>query len=532
MKWGSVVMSFAFAACAAFSTLAVQGAETDSPTDSLIEAAMANGYWSAGADSSAQAWVQGPRFRLRTIAVCDEGGRPLEGWGGSEWTGEPATRRNLETVQASVLGDFRKKGFPFVTLITLPEADTSGLPFVDLVVKVRRGAGFKLGQPLVQQTRTQPAVLRRLALWVRGESYDPDRIEKGLRRLRRLGYFESTEWSDLYQDSARNVLYPLLRLPDLHASSMGGLLGYDSKAAEGDRLTGFLDVLLQNMRGTARDFAFSFESRPGQMREASIAYTEPWIASLPIGARWEASIRQQDTLFEEWNQDLVVFRDLDFSSRVEARFGAQANRHTLEDGNTSLSRAYRSGVRVTYDTRDRAPFTRLGTQAEASLSGMRRSFDATGSSGSGNGGDSAYFLVQGKATLARWEPLTERLGLWLALRGASNFPLNRLNRGELWEVGGARSLRGYRERAFQTNAYLLGDAELQLAMGRRGRLIGFASPGLVNRPVGKADPQKVLGYGAGMELAQADWSVTLTYALNPDRSPGNGFLHVALENRF
>jgi hypothetical protein len=49
---------------------------------------------------------------------------------------------------------------------------------------------------------------------------------------------------------------------------------------------------------------------------------------------------------------------------------------------------------------------------------------------------------------------------------------------------------------------------------------------------GRYKGRGVLGYGFGIELQQGDWTLSLAYALNPDRSPGNGLLHVAVENRF
>ena len=69
-------------------------------------------------------------------------------------------------------------------------------------------------------------------------------------------------------------------------------------------------------------------------------------------------------------------------------------------------------------------------------------------------------------------------------------------------------------------------------MGRRGRLFAFAAPGLINRLVGEYYWRHALGYGAGVELSKGEWSIAISYALNPDRGPGNGLLHVGVDNRF
>ncbi len=494
------------------------------PVDSLVARAMAAGYWAARADTAtAEGWTRGPLYRLREVAARDERGLPVDGFSGEEWRGEAATRANVEAARAALRRRLSADGFAFAETEVRLLPDAGGAPFADIAMTARRGSAFKLGAPIVRETRTRPAVARRLALWEEGENFDPGRIEQGVRRLGRTGYFEAAEWAGLYRDSVRNALYPALRLPDAKVNTVGGLLGFDSEAEGGGRLTGFVDVRLFNLRGTARDLEFSFDDRDGNEREARAAYTEPWLFGLPWGARWEGSFLQQDTSFQEWDQALFVFRDLGFTGKVEAEFGIQSNR-AHASGETVATRAVRSGVRLSRDDRDRAPFTRSGSRASAGVTVVRREFEG--------GIDSSYYLAQAFASWEGWKPLPGRFGLRTSLRGGSNYPLDRLNRGELYEVGGARSLRGYREREFQTNAWLLGDLEPQFTVGRRGRLFGFVSPGFVNRPTGGYDPQAVLGYGAGMELARGDWSVSVTYALNPDRSPGDGLLHAAVENRF
>ncbi len=491
---------------------------------------MEEGYWGARVDVEApEGWERGPVFRLRGISLQDGRGE-VEAFAPRRFIGAEASRANLEALQERARRHYLDTGFPFAELLAEATPDASGLPFVDVTFRARRGGAYKLALPRVSETRTRPETVLRLALWEEGEDFDQSRIERGLQRLRRSGYFDSAEWTGMFRDPARNVLYPQLRLPDARVNTVGGLLGYDTEAADGaSSLTGFLDVRLVNILGTARDLSFTFDNRTGYEREVQAAYVEPWILGLPVGARAEFGFLQQDTLFWEWNQDLVFFRDLNFNSRVEASFGAQGNNDALAGLGT---RAWRSGVRLLFDGRDRAPFTRAGYRADAGLTGLRRELEDTGEAGAAGAGDSTYYLVQAVVAGEVWRPLGARAGMRLGLRAATNWPLDRLNRGEIHYVGGTRSLRGYREREFQTNAYALGDAELYLWAGRRGRLFAFASPGLVNQLTGAYDPRGVLGYGSGIELSQGDWSMLLSYALNPDRTFGDGLLHIAVENRF
>jgi outer membrane protein assembly factor BamA len=388
---------------------------------------------------------------------------------------------------------------------------------VDVTLRVHRGDTYLLGGLRLLETRTRPDAVRRLALWRIGEPFSQERLKLGVKRLSRTGYYESAELAGLFRDSTRNLIYPALRLPDLQGNRVSGLLGYDSRSG-GGKLTGYVDLHLINLFGTARDLDFTFDSRTGDEREARLAYVEPWILKLPVGLRVELDFLQQDTLFWEWNRNLVFFQDLGFNSRMEVRLGDQQNSDAVAGLQTH---AIRSGLRLLFDGRDRVPLPASGYRAEMGATGLRREL-----------GDSLYYLIQLTGVAESWIPLTSRLGLKLGLHAATNLPLSHVNRGELYYVGGANSLRGYREREFPTNAYAFGQAELQTWLGRRGRLFAFADPGLVNRLVAKYSWREVLGYGAGIELSKGDWSLSLSYALSPERAVGDGLLHVGVDNRF
>jgi len=359
-------------------------------------------------------------------------------------------------------------------------------------------------------------VVRRLALWKIGDAYDEEQLELGLSRLSRTGYFQSVEMAGLFRDSTRNLMYPALRLPDLQDNRLSGLLGYDSKAEDGGQLTGYADLHLINLFGTARDLDFTFNSQPGGERDARLAYVEPWILGSPLGLQLEVDFLQQDSTYWEWNRNLTLYQDLNFNSRLEIQFGDQQNSNLGVQ-----SYAVRSGLSLIFDERDHVPLTNSGYHVQLGVTGLRRETS-----------DSLYYLVQGTEDGESWIPMTSHLGMRLALHSATNFPLNRLNLGDLYYVGGANSLRGYQEREFPTNAYAYAQIELQAWLDRRGRLFLFTDPGVINHLVGYYSFQRVLGYGIGFELSKGDWGLTLSYAMSLERGPSDGLLEVGVDNKF
>jgi len=365
-------------------------------------------------------------------------------------------------------------------------------------------------------THTQPDVAQRLALWKIGEPYNEDRLALGMNRLRRTGYYQSVEMAGLFRDSTLNLIYPALRLPDLQDNELSGLLGYDSKAQSSGQLTGYVDLHLINLFGTARDLDFTYNSQPGSTREAHLAYFEPWILGTSLGLKLQVDFLQQDSTYWEWNRNLILVQELSFTSRMEIQVGDQQN------SNVGVQTyALRSGLSLIFDGRDRVPLTASGYLIQIGATGVRRET-----------GDSLYYLAQGVEDAQTWIPLSPRFGVKLALHSATNFPLNRLNLGDLYYVGGANSLRGYEEREFPTNAYAYGQFELQSWLGRKGRLFVFADPGVINHLVGEYNFRRVLGYGVGIELSKGDWGLSLSYALSLERGPSDGLLHVGVDNKF
>src|SRR4029078_1598120 len=105
-----------------------------------------------------------------------------------------------------------------------------------------------------------------------------------------------------------NLIYPGLALTDLKGNRLSGILGYDSEKKGGDGLNGYLDIHLINLRGTARDLAFAFDSRTsaaadagGQgaagRKDAKLGYVEPWLLSTRVGARLDLSAAIEDSVY-------------------------------------------------------------------------------------------------------------------------------------------------------------------------------------------------------------------------------------------
>jgi outer membrane protein assembly factor BamA len=482
---------------------------------------IAGGHLRAAVDE-AGVLVPGPGFTLGEITAVSAPGFTNAQLGISAFSGEAATAANFKAMGDRVRSFLLDHGHPFAT-VSIEFTARPDRPVADVRIAIEAGDGFKFGGFRHSGSRTAPDVLDRLSLLDFGEPFSEARLRLSMEKLSRTGYYEAVVPGALFRDSTRNLIYPSLALTDLKGNRLSGILGYDSEKKGGDGVNGYLDIHLINLRGTARDLDFTFDSKQiGEgisSREARFAYTEPWILSTDVGARVDFHVSLEDSVYDERGGELTLFQDLDFHSRYLVAFARQFN-HDFASG--ARSTADIAGLGFQYDARDRVPATLEGARFSVRVNGVHRDL-----------GDSAYYLVQSLNEAALWY----NLGRWVGhalIAGSGNWPLEgRANRGELFPLGGANTVRGFREREFLTNLFVYGNFELQFLLAPRSRAAVFVVPAFINR-LGGDDIhwRRVVGYGLGLESGAKDWTFGISYALNPDRALGDGFIHLSVTNNF
>lgn len=494
------------------------GADASAP-DSKLVAAQGNGHMLARPDDSG-GFIPGPLFTLGNLTVTGSPAITIEALGLSAYPGRPATSAQLASLASAVRDWLLDHGHPFADA-SLELKVREEAAQVDVNILLRPGPGYKQGGLRHAGSRTRRDILQRLSLLRYGEDWSETRLRLAVERLARTGYFETLVPGPTYRDADRNLLYPTLALTDLKGNRLGGILGYDSERDDGG-LNGYLDIHLINMRGTARDLDFAFEAKSvGEGRdekEARFAYTEPWILGSSLGGRVDFDILLEDSVYQERNAELTVFQDMGFRSRYSIHFARQDNRDFVADLRTE---AVSTGLGLRFDARDRVPATLKGLRLDAKVTGLRRDL-----------GDSSYFLARGEATAGFWA----NRGRWVAhalVSTGGNWPLRESpDRGELFEIGGANTMRGYREKEFQTDLFGYANLELQFLLAPWSRASIFVVPGLANRPEGDIHWRRAMGYGLGLEAGGRDWTFGASYALNPSRALGDGFVHLRVVNNF
>ena len=107
----------------------------------------------------------------------------------------------------------------------------------------------------------------------------------------------------------------------------------------------------------------------------------------------------------------------------------------------------------------------------------------------------------------------------------------------MFRMGGARSLRGYRENQFLGSVVMWANNEYRLGLARRTFLFAFFDAGYYSRPSDEAagiagNAEFLYGYGVGVRLTTGIGMLGLSLGLGKGDTFATAKVHVGLINEF
>ncbi len=523
-----------------FSAYSGQSAYFPSPGDKLeVRELMEEGYLQARVTE--KGILKGSLFLINNISVSGAPGDFLPYLNILDYKGKAATKGVISAIKQDVDDFLLNTGYVFASvqmgLNVLPVSGNSMqgifMDSVDVLLNIKPGAGYKVGQIQPGGTRTLPRVLQRLSMINIGDVYNERKLASARQKLFHTGYYEQVLEGTLKRDSVLNILYPEFIAEDVKGSILSAAMGYNSENIDAsDRWIGFIEIQFTNLLGTARDLELRLSSRES-VKEMRFFYKEPWVLNLPMGVNGDFSLWLEDSVYHELEWGLSIFQDIDFNSKYIISYHNQANSvfYFSEMGElmSTGSKSNRVGLRLIVNLTGNNQYTPTGAVYETGVYGVRRTSQ-----------DTTIYLIKTEGQIKADLPVTNRLSVHIGLFASTNLPLSdSADIGDLYRLGGAATLRGYRERELLTNIYIYGNLEWRYFFARNNNLFMFCDPALVNR-FGQIEREstgliywtRALGYGLGTNLGRRNWYLTLVYALSLSRGISEGLVHVKIENRF
>jgi len=454
-------------------------------------------------------------------------------------TGDPFRRSAVEVGLESVLKLYEAKGYPFASceLFRLEEREREDGNLVDITIRVEEGHLMTIDEVLVEgNTSTKGEVVVREARLSPGEVFDLEKAQKFRSRLQRLGIFAEVSDPQLFLRSEKGGL--LVRVREGNTNTFDGVLGYipGSVSGEDGYLTGLVSVSMRNLFGTGRKMSFRWQREDRFSQEIGFRYLEPWIFGLPANLGGGFFQRQQDTSYVRRAIDLKG----DFLFSEEISFGLLFSSASVIPSSDSLrQRVFRSsaitfGGEVDFDTRNEPVAPTEGLHARADYQYGRKKVTVPSQFSS---------LVKERSDLQRITiDLEYYIGLFTRQVIALSWHGREIQGGfveesEMFRVGGASTLRGYRENQFLGSQVFWSNLEYRLLIAPRSFVYAFFDAGYYRRPGdeirGVAKTENVpYGYGIGIQLETGLGIAGISFALGKGDSFSNGKIHFRLINDF
>lgn len=439
--------------------------------------------------------------------------------------GSPFDRKLLEADAARILRAYSERGHPLARVYPSRFRAQDGR--LSFVVRLGEGPAASLESVRVFGNRvTDERVVARIAGVHPGDPWDVRKIERMAARLRREGLFTSVSEPRIVRGSRDNLLGVEIEVEEGPSSSIFGVLGYNpGRNGKGD-LVGLVQLDLRNLLGTARRAALHFEKQPGDVRDLSFRYREPWVLGSPISVEVGAAQALRDTLYSRTDLDVAIL--VPTGDRSTFRMAAERRSSSFDDaaGANVSETATGGSVGWSIDIRDRRVNPTRGwlgdliVGARETESGILRTRVETGG--------------QILAPWGRTWVVSEEAGFRGAWSSEADLPLH-----EQYYLGGTRTLRGYREEQFHGERVWWTRSELRYRLTSRSRAYLFGDVGgfrFEERPEGA--PAQIVrdvlaggGVGASVESGGSG-VVRFELALGRGDDFSDAKVHVGLEQEF
>ncbi|NOY78918.1 MAG: BamA/TamA family outer membrane protein [Calditrichaeota bacterium] len=530
---------------AAFSTDSLSHSELESYGKRILELYQKKGYFFARIDSIL---YRGKEKHKRITLFISEGSRVRVG--GIRISGNHviSTRRILNEMDTRPGQVFRPeqlrndldhlvtryadRGYPLcrVRLEKLELLPNQKKVWISLVV--REGPPGKIAEIRISGNKItrKKTLLRELRIWP-GKAFRKSDLDKMSRRLRKFPYLRLADSVRISWDSTGNGR---LQIPirEGNMAQFDGTMGYNPPTLQKKAyFTGLIDVNLQNLFGTGREFSAFWQKKNSRSQEMKLFYKEPWVLNRPVSVTLRFQQRLQDTTFIrrvwEIGSEWMWLESL----QLHVRMGRES---VLPDSIGEVlfriprSQAWRFSGGLSFDTRDDWLNPRHGLFYATSVDFLRRKTFGEGAA-----------AQDIRRTTLDFEGYWNWFGrqVWaLGLHGREvRFPGNFVPVEEQFYLGGSRTLRGYREDQFRGSRIAWSNLEYRYVMGRRSRLFLFLDTGWIsakNQTTRQWQNVWKLGYGLGIRTQTAVGIVGIDYGLGEGDAISQGKIHVRIMNQF
>ena len=469
--------------------------------------------------------IPGIRYRIGSISVIGDSQADTDELL-AEYSGKPASGAVIERFTRELLRFYTESGNPFAQ-VSIEETTLDSIGTVYFVARIASGPRTLFDSCKVEGTDARTAdYLSRVSAVSPGEPFSDATLDE-TRRILKVHRFIRVHDSvhlDFRDDYTRCV--PIFRVDRLPTNSLDGSLGYQPSVGNRSAyVKGYALLQFENLFGRGRRFSIRYNKKDPLSHEVAFGYYQPYLFYRPVSVEFAIEQSKYDSLFQQ----------LSIESRFFYREGARVSLRM--SGGWSSYTPLGSEFRGVFHSR--RYWWGIGTDLTIAGSIVRQTVEL----------DIAYGIKQ-QYRFAGVEPPDTRISdtrltggyhmlvsfgklLHISAKASAAGIVTEermIPQSDLYRLGGAERLRGYREDQFFCDRYALAILQPELHMSDEASFHLFSDAAWFRQQDSGSEFRE--GAGAGFEFRLPTGRLLLDVAWGRNDRFSDGKLYARLESRF
>ncbi len=446
----------------------------------------------------------------------------------------------FENAISNVLDYYENNGYPFASVkinsVYFYSDSISKKNYADIFLNIDKGIKGIINRIEIEgNNKTKDKViLRELGLNF-GDEYNQKKIDDIPAKLNRLNFFEQIEAPAFFINN-KNEGVLKISVKEKVTNNFDGIIGYiPSSGKERGYFTGYINLGFRNLFGTGRNALIRWQRENRNTQELELKYSEPWIFNYPFNLSGSMFQRIQDSTYIQRNYEGTleylaaseISASILFNSQLTIPIERKDKVFTVFN-----SSSITTGINFKIDTRDDYYSTTKGILFSNAYKYSIKKIN----------GPKEFFTDETKTELnlqrleIDFEFFKELFSNQVAALKvhARQLKGSYIEISDLYLLGGANSLRGYREKQFSGTRILWSNIEYRLLLSNKTYTFLFFDTGYISRNNfnNNASGEYKVGYGFGINVETGIGILSVSFALAKGDSFSQGKIHFGLISGF
>jgi len=475
------------------------------------------------------------------------------------FSGKPVSTKQLSAIKKRLLRYYANNGYPFAGVY--PDSMNLSGESLSMKLRVRKGIFYPIDSiRILGKAKLKSNFLQRYLSIPNGSAYNLSRLNEVDGRIQELPYVQAIQPSDLTMLGSGAVLN--LYLEPKRSSQVNFLIGFLPASGNEKKfqVTGDVNLNLKNMLGSGESILIKWQQLQVKSPRLNLGYNHPYIFNSSFGLDFLFDLFKKDSSFLQVNAQLGA--DYLISQKQSARIFMQWQSSALLEGgvDTNLIKQTKQlppnidvkstnfGLSYVLQNTNYRYNPRKGTELNTSLTvGVKkisRNSNISNIKDPGFDYNSLYDSVKFRVYQLRAN-----------VSGSHYFPVGKLStiragfqgglyssptvfRNDLYQVGGAKTLRGFDEESIYATQFAVVTAEYRNLLSLNSYLFFFTDLGITKTKFQQTNvSNRFLGLGLGLVYETKVGLLNITYALGmrndvPFNIRGASKLHFGYVNYF